>query len=184
MKDFTNADRSQRARDVLENYNGDNDTATNAVDFLTDLHFYNLAQKLDDVHPSFEDALQSARGHFDAEAAEAARKALAARRLADSERRNIAELLVREGQPLHAGKTYFKLFHGRNRPDENLDDWGFAGPVFGPLDWFHITYLQTYRFGRGSFETEIAITEDMFVWDGKYYGDAEIFVAGKSGENT
>ena len=105
---------------------------------------------------------------------------IAARRLAEGERRSIAALLVPHGRPLQAGKTYFKLLHGRDKPDENLDDWGFSGPVFGPLDWFHITYLQTYRFGRESFEAEIAVTADMFVWDGKYYGDAEVFVAEKN----
>jgi hypothetical protein len=99
----------------------------------------------------------------------------------EGERRNIATLLIPHGKQLEPGKTYFKLLHGRNRPEENLDDWGFAGPTFGPLEWFHITYLQTYRLGRGSFEMEIGITEDMFVWEGKYYGDAEVFVAAGEG---
>ena len=84
-------------------------------------------------------------------------------------------LLVPEGQPLKEGATYFKLLHGRHRADENLDDWGFNGPVFGPLDWFHITYLQTFRFGRDNLEAALATFGDMFVWKGKYYGDAEIF---------
>jgi hypothetical protein len=107
----------------------------------------------------------------------------ATKRLEESERRSIAALLAPQGQTLQAGKTYLKLLHGRNTPEENLDDWGLAGPIFGPLGWFHITYLQTYRFGQGGFEAEIAVTQDMFVWDGKYYGDAEVFVAGgKAGE--
>lgn len=92
----------------------------------------------------------------------------------------VSALLVPEGQPLQAGQTYLKLLHGRNKPDENLDNWGVAGPVFGPLEWFHITYLQTYRFGRDGFEAEVAVTEDMFVWDRKYYGDAEVFVANRN----
>jgi hypothetical protein len=108
-------------------------------------------------------------------------KATAKRQIEESERRNIAALLVPHGKQLQAAKTYFKLLHGRNRPEENLDEWGFAGPIFGPLEWFHITYLQTYRLGRDNFEMEIAITEDMFVWEGKYYGDAEVFVAAKNG---
>jgi hypothetical protein len=35
------------------------------------------------------------------------------------------------------------------KPEENPDDWGFASSIFDPVDWFHITSLQTYRFGRG-----------------------------------
>jgi hypothetical protein len=68
MKDFTNADRAKRAKAALKRYNGDNDAMTNAVDFLTDLqHFYHLAHAKDDTHPTFDDALESARGHFEAE---------------------------------------------------------------------------------------------------------------------
>jgi len=107
------------------------------------------------------------------------RKASTIRYAAQSKYHDIASLLVPGGQRLQAGRMYLKLLHGRNNPDENLDNWGFNGPVFGPLDWFHITYLQTYRFGRGPLEAEIAVTADMFVWDGKYYGDAEVFVADK-----
>jgi hypothetical protein len=92
----------------------------------------------------------------------------------------IASLLVPSGQPLEMGRTYLKLLHGRNRADENLDEWGFNGPTFGPLDWFHITYLQTFRFGRANAEAEIEVFDDMFVWEGKYYGDAEIFVVRKN----
>jgi hypothetical protein len=68
MKDFTNADRAKRAQSALKRYNGDNDPITNAVDFLTDLqHFYNLARAKDNIHPTFDEALESARGHFEAE---------------------------------------------------------------------------------------------------------------------
>jgi hypothetical protein len=68
MKDFTNADRAKRAKAALKRYNGDNDAATNALDFLTDLHhFYNFAHAQDDTHPSFDEALEWARGHFEAE---------------------------------------------------------------------------------------------------------------------
>lgn len=73
MTDFTNADRAKRAKAALKRYSGDNDAITNAVDFLTDLqHFYHLAHAKDDTHPTFDDALQSARQHFEAEQAEAA----------------------------------------------------------------------------------------------------------------
>ena len=41
--------------------------------------------------------------------------------------------------------TYMKLFHGRNTPDEDLDDWGADGPIIGPLQWVHTTYGATIR---------------------------------------
>jgi hypothetical protein len=73
MKDFTNADRAQRAEAAMKRYNGDNDAMTNALDFLVDLQqFYNLAHAADIAHPTFDDALESARGHFQAEQAEEA----------------------------------------------------------------------------------------------------------------
>jgi hypothetical protein len=68
MMDFTNADRAKRAKAALKRYNRDNDPITNAVDLLTDLqHFYHLAHAQDYTHPTFDEALVSARGHFEAE---------------------------------------------------------------------------------------------------------------------
>ena len=37
--------------------------------------------------------------------------------------------------------VYLHLFHGRNSVDEDMDDWGFDGPVIGPLDYVHVTYM-------------------------------------------
>src|SRR5580692_7709753 len=75
MKDFTNADRATRAKAALKRYNGDNDAIANAIDFLTDLqHFYDIEHAKDISHPTFDDALESARGHFEAEQNEVSRK--------------------------------------------------------------------------------------------------------------
>ncbi len=27
---------------------------------------------------------------------------------------------------------YLRLYHGRKDPQEDLEDWGSAGPIFGP----------------------------------------------------
>src|ERR1035438_2114674 len=99
-------------------------------------------------------------------------------RSAETEKRHIAALLVPTGQALKKGRMYLRLFHGRNRPDENLDNWGFAGPTFGPLEFFHITYLTTFRFARDEFEHELSAKHDLFEFGGKYYGDLIVFVAG------
>ena len=72
MKDFTNADRAKRAEAALKSYNGDNDAAVNALDFLVDLqHYYNLTHAKENTHPTFEEALEAARIHFEAEQKEA-----------------------------------------------------------------------------------------------------------------
>jgi hypothetical protein len=74
MKDFTNADRAKRAKAALKRYNGDNDAITNVVDLLADLQhfFYDLEHAKDIIHPTFDDALASARRHFEDEQAELA----------------------------------------------------------------------------------------------------------------
>jgi hypothetical protein len=43
------------------------------------------------------------------------------------------------------GRLYLHLFHGRDRPDQSLDDWGFDGPHFGPLSAVHQTYNTELR---------------------------------------
>src|SRR6266540_2029269 len=35
---------------------------------------------------------------------------------------------------------YLALFHGRKTPDEDMEDWGFDGPMIGPLSYVHTTY--------------------------------------------
>lgn len=43
--------------------------------------------------------------------------------------------------------TYLKLLHGRETPDEEMDDWGPDGPWIGPLEWFHCTYMTFISLG-------------------------------------
>jgi hypothetical protein len=61
-----------------------------------------------------------------------------------------------------------------------MDDWGFIGPVFGPLSAVVMTYLNHIRlYGlNGIDELWINTHDDMVVWEGDYYGDFEIVVAG------
>lgn len=71
------------------------------------------------------------------------------------------------------------LFHGRKTPYENLDDWGFQGPVIGPFHWCHTTYDCDTRLGRegmehdeeGLWELRKSICGDVLYYDGNYYGD-------------
>jgi hypothetical protein len=88
-------------------------------------------------------------------------------------------LLVPKGTRLVPGKMYLRLYHGRIDPDQQLDDWGYVGPTFGPLSCYVRTYCSTFRiFGENdSEEIWLERHEDMIRWDGCFYGDMEVFVA-------
>ncbi len=40
---------------------------------------------------------------------------------------------------------FLRLYHGRTDPDQEMDDWGFVGPAFGPLSCYVHTYCCTFR---------------------------------------
>ncbi len=73
---------------------------------------------------------------------------------------------------------YLNLFHGRNTPDEQLTDWGFDGPIVGPLDYIQWTY-GSIRLGTEPEnpaatveEADLPQTEGLVgPVDGKFYGD-------------
>lgn len=72
-------------------------------------------------------------------------------------------------------KIYVSLFHGRTHADEELDDWGCNGPILGPFTQINVTYMCNVRLydetdGEES-EYEGRIVDDMFFYDGIYYGD-------------
>ena len=71
---------------------------------------------------------------------------------------------------------YLKLFHGRNDPAEDMDDWGFDGPVFGPYQSIHTTYTYHLKMNRtnGGMD-ELRIVEDVIFYDNKYYGDWSVY---------
>lgn len=54
------------------------------------------------------------------------------------------DLVVTDETKLKPG-LYLRLFHGRNSPDDQLDDWGFDGPFIGPLESVHCTYATALR---------------------------------------
>ncbi|MDP2262325.1 MAG: hypothetical protein Q8K24_04115 [Hydrogenophaga sp.] len=89
-------------------------------------------------------------------------------------------------RPSQAG-MYLGLFHGRRSRKEDMDDWGFAGPVLGPLSYCHTTYMAyvRLRFIRGQdariccnsvhLEVDLTVVEDMIHFEGAYYGDWTVF---------
>lgn len=74
-------------------------------------------------------------------------------------------------------KLSVQLFHGRNEPDEQLDDWGFDGPCLGPFDGLQITYGTLALFGEFDERITLPMVDDLVLYDGKYYGDVAIRTA-------
>jgi hypothetical protein len=89
-------------------------------------------------------------------------------------------LLIPTGTSLVPGKMYLRLFHGRTDPAQKMDDWGFAGPTFGPLTCYVHTYCCTFRLYGESDHHELWLEKygDMIRWGNAYFGDMEVFIAG------
>lgn len=86
-------------------------------------------------------------------------------------------------------KLLLHLFHGRHRPDQQLDDWGEDGPWL-EIEWLHATYMTTFSFGVPD-ELDVfycnqwqhreqsgTFVEELFYYNGMFYGDWEIMVSG------
>lgn len=102
------------------------------------------------------------------------------------------EALVEDALPTY-GKApsrpglYLGLFHGREDPRQRMDDWGFNGPMIGPLQWFHTTYNCTLRiafeseadgqryFGVRQKEHFLQLDRDLLAFNGQYYGDWTVY---------
>lgn len=73
---------------------------------------------------------------------------------------------------------YLELFHGRNKINETLDDWGFDGPIIGPFDNIHMTYLNVIRLNSRNFKPEtwflLEQEHELIEFRGKFYGDFAI----------
>lgn len=83
---------------------------------------------------------------------------------------------VRVEQPAqhNSADLYVLLFHGRNSPQETLDDWGFDGPIIGPvgISWtYGCIKLHDQEWQGLEF---LPMHNDLVLWEGKYYGDFEI----------
>ena len=64
-------------------------------------------------------------------------------------------LLIPQGTPLVPGKMFLRLYHGRTDPGQEMDDWGFVGPTFGPLSCYVHTYCCTFRIHGECGATEV-----------------------------
>jgi hypothetical protein len=89
-------------------------------------------------------------------------------------------LFVPKATPLVPGKMYLRLYHGRTDPRQEMDEWGFIGPTFGPLSCYVHTYCCTFRIHGDCNTSEVWLEkhDDMIRWGGCFYGDMELFIAG------
>jgi hypothetical protein len=82
--------------------------------------------------------------------------------------------------------VYLHLYHGRDTRDEEMNGWGFDGPVIGPLDYVHTTYGDTVTvggapevieqfFGERESEFTIEVRGGLFSVGGKFYGDWTVY---------
>jgi hypothetical protein len=80
--------------------------------------------------------------------------------------------------------VYIKSLHGRDDPKQDMQEWGFNGPVLGPFEAIHFTYRHHVRCicGGGAEEIELGFTDDLLTYEGKHYGDYEI--AAEFGSDT
>jgi len=67
-----------------------------------------------------------------------------------------------------------KLFHGRDTPYETMHEWGFDGPVLGPLESVQFTYGALVVYTTKRERIELGRVEDLIFYDGKLYGDAVV----------
>lgn len=92
-----------------------------------------------------------------------------------------SRLLVAKGSTLEPGKMYLRLYHGRTDPGQDMEAPGFSGPTFGPLSSYVQIYCNVFRIHgeHGWPELWLKNHGDMIEWQGAYYGDVEVFVAGR-----
>lgn len=79
---------------------------------------------------------------------------------------------------MNSTNLYVRLFHGRASPDDLPQDWGFDGPIIGPvgITWTYGS-IKIHNADWSDFE-EFGQVEGMIEFGGKYYGDIDIFVEG------
>ena len=77
-----------------------------------------------------------------------------------------------EQQPV--SRMVMELYHGRKNPDQDMGDWGSQGPLLF-VDGVTVTYKDSIRIRfTGQYDyifLEEFLHEDMFFYDGVYYGD-------------
>lgn len=75
--------------------------------------------------------------------------------------------------------VYIHLFHGRKTLEENLDDWGSDGPIIGPLNYVHVTYMDSVR-GECPIETAEKFFPDVYAEEQEFANKNHRFMSDKT----
>lgn len=85
---------------------------------------------------------------------------------------------------------YLALFHGRDDPKQDMEDWGFDGPIIGPLRYLHTTYESNVKFSfinrhvlrayevyglKSADDIMFRTEEGCLPFQDKFYGDWTVF---------
>lgn len=104
---------------------------------------------------------------------------------------NVPRKRFESGQRPDKPGMYLALFHGRQDRKEQMHDFGFAGPLLGPLQYCHTTYLcdikikfeaaEDARICCGADEQNVilSVVDDMIHFENAYYGDWSVFTVDK-----
>ena len=79
---------------------------------------------------------------------------------------------------------YLHLYHGRKDPQEDLEDRGSAGPIFGPYESIQITYEAHIKMHAPDRFDDLSWQDDLIFYGGIYYGDVEISTTAPASEIT
>lgn len=142
--------------------------------------------------------------HVDNRILDMARAALVQGSVNDLSARSIVAPAAKDPSPeAETPQLYLRLYHGRQNPAEQLEDWGSDGPVIGPLAFVQTTYMCDVKFAaapeimdrffpavmadwreRGLSNADgplcdwqFTVTDDLILLDGVYYGDWTVFLA-------
>lgn len=86
----------------------------------------------------------------------------------------VIDQITRQLDQQHKRKAsiYIRLFHGRKNPNQEMDDWGFDGPVFGPYSGIHGVYCNYIHLTKNDGNRDsLKVHEDLVYYDNCYYGD-------------
>jgi hypothetical protein len=78
----------------------------------------------------------------------------------------------------HPSEVYLRLLHGRDTVEEDVEQFGYEGPIIGPvnLSWCYGS-IRLFRPGWGGGFQFLPEVDDMVAYEGKYYGDFDIITA-------
>lgn len=65
---------------------------------------------------------------------------------------------------------YLHLFHGRSDPAQQMNDWGFDGPTFGPTGGVQVTSACHIQLMVGDAMLVLRVDGSMVYYDGEWYG--------------